>query len=46
MRYGFGDLQNYTTLKPCIVKYICISSFGDLQNYTTLKQTRALERMP
>ena len=34
---GFGDLQNYTTLKRCQClrgDHLC---FGDLQNYTTLK---------
>ncbi len=34
---GFGDLQNYTTLKLTALIFATISSFGDLQNYTTLK---------
>ena len=34
---GFGDLQNYTTLK-LVIQHISIDAgFGDLQNYTTLK---------
>ncbi len=35
---GFGDLQNYTTLKQVIYPFMEILCFGDLQNYTTLKQ--------
>ena len=33
----FGDLQNYTTLKPTVHIWVKRVRFGDLQNYTTLK---------
>ena len=36
---SFGDLQNYTTLKPSHLYYPSFKRFGDLQNYTTLKLT-------
>ena len=35
--WGFGDLQNYTTLKRIAYTSKLSLSFGDLQNYTTLK---------
>ena len=34
---GFGDLQNYTTLKQVASPEVEAARFGDLQNYTTLK---------
>ena len=34
---GFGDLQNYTTLKLLLDDTLLHVCFGDLQNYTTLK---------
>ncbi len=39
MYTGFGDLQNYTTLKHLLIYLECNLRFGDLQNYTTLKRT-------
>ena len=37
IKMGFGDLQNYTTLKLNRQKLLHLYRFGDLQNYTTLK---------
>ena len=34
---SFRDLQNYTTLKRTLLKYLLPKRFRDLQNYTTLK---------
>ena len=43
---GFGDLQNYTTLKLPAEKVGRIARFGDLQNYTTLKPRRFYDWVP
>ena len=45
IRNGFGDLQNYTTLKQPDDTKGWATSFGDLQNYTTLKPPLHIQKV-